>query len=213
MSRVSLSWNAWRDVDDLLRIAEDGMCAASSSRGHGEQDDAMTGEGGAPSELRGWGMSVGAIVRRGMRSTMFGASREDLLYASGGLNSADPTGQFGADSTVEWDKGTLDEGFTPPTLPKYGAVEVVTLNRKNGYSNLPGDPHASTAHTTFDSLNTDSDYDQLEKDCVHDPCTAFDARCAQVLSRLEKPPTPTAVCAQPDCCGFPLPLKRVHLFH
>jgi chitin synthase len=144
-SRVWLSWNAWRDVDDRVRVAEDGKRAASFSRSHEEEDDALTGEGGAPSELHGWGKSVGATGRRSMGSMMFGASHEDLLYASGGLNSSDPIGRFRADSTAEWDKGTLDEGFTPPILVKDGAVEMATSNSKNRYSNLPGGPSASTA--------------------------------------------------------------------
>ncbi len=154
-SRIWLSWNAWRDIDDRQRVAEDAMRVASSARDHEEEDDALTGEGGGPtSEAHGWGKSVGATGRRSMGSMMFGASQEDLLYAAGGLGSADHTGRFRTNSTAagwggnnDWDKGTIEgEGFTPPILNKDGAVEMTSSNSKGGYSNLPaGDPNASTA--------------------------------------------------------------------
>ncbi|KIM26865.1 glycosyltransferase family 2 protein [Serendipita vermifera MAFF 305830] len=154
-SRIWLSWNAWRDLDDRQRVAEDAMRVASS-RGHEEDDDGMTAEGGGGgpnSELHGWGKSVGHTGRKSMGSMMFGASQEDLLYAAGGLNSADPAGRFATTSTAtgwganrDWDKGTLEEGFSPPNGGGEPAVEMTTAKSKGGYSNIPaGDPNASTA--------------------------------------------------------------------
>lgn len=140
-SRVWLSWSAWRDIDDRLRVAEDGM-----RRSHEEEEEVMTAEGGAPSELHGWGKSVDVHTKSNAGGMKFGASQEDLLYASGGLHSAYPTTQFNPESTVEWDKGTLEDGFASPALTKDGALEMTLSNTKNGYSNLPaGDLNSSTA--------------------------------------------------------------------
>ncbi|KAG8759694.1 hypothetical protein FRC14_005272 [Serendipita sp. 396] len=156
-TKVWLSWDAWRDFDDRQRPTENGMRAVSPSRGHGDEDEAHSAEGGEQSEHHGWGgRNAGVAGRRSIGSMAFGASQEDLLYSRGGLASADPTGTFPADppgsqpgwnGSAEWEKGSA-EGYAPPALTKGGqnAIEMSKSGGKNGYANLAGgEADASTA--------------------------------------------------------------------
>ncbi|CAG7853145.1 Chitin synthase 6; AltName: Full=Chitin-UDP acetyl-glucosaminyl transferase 6; AltName: Full=Class-V chitin synthase 6 [Serendipita indica DSM 11827] len=156
-TKVWVNWNAWRDVDDRARVTEEGMRATSPSRAHGDDDDDMSAEGGAPSELHGWGR--GTVGRRSIGSMAFGASHEDLLYGGGGLLSADPTQNFnveggnnynpGWNGSNEWDKGSAD-GYTPPAADKKnkGAIEMSQPAGKHGYANLPGGDGSTAALAT-----------------------------------------------------------------
>ncbi|KAG8825644.1 hypothetical protein FRC19_010848 [Serendipita sp. 401] len=156
-TKVWLSWDAWRDFDDRQRLTENGMRAVSPSRGHGDEDEAHSAEGGEQSEHHGWGgRNAGVAGRRSIGSMAFGASQEDLLYSRGGLASADPAGTFPADppgsqpgwnGSAEWEKGSA-EGYAPPALTKGGqnAIEMSKSGGKNGYANLAGgEADASTA--------------------------------------------------------------------
>ena len=154
-TKVWVNWNAWRDVDDRARVTEEGMRATSPSRGHAEDDDDASAEGGAPSELHGWGR--GTVGRRSIGSMAFGASHEDILYGGGGLLSADPTRGFNAEGgnnkynagwngSNEWDKGSAD-GYGPPAMDKNGkgAIEMSQQTGKNGYANLPAGDGSTAA--------------------------------------------------------------------
>ncbi|KAG8831172.1 hypothetical protein FRC17_003530 [Serendipita sp. 399] len=147
-TKVWLSWEAWRDFDDRSRLTENGMRAISPSRGHGDEDEAHSAEGGEQSELHGWvGRGAGAAGRPSIGSMAFGASQEDLLYSRGGIGSADPNGTFppgppgaqpGWNGSAEWEKGSA-EGYSPAALTKGGpAMEMSKSGGKNGYSNLAG---------------------------------------------------------------------------
>jgi chitin synthase len=151
-TRVWLTWESWRDVDDRARVTEEAVRAAS---GMHEEDDVFSAEAGAPtSEGHGWGTRG----RRSMGSMAFGASQEDLLYAAGGLSSAGPntaattqlprqaTGNTDWEESVEWDKGSAGpDGYAPVGLSGGDAIDLTRPGKKNGYANLPaGDPNAST---------------------------------------------------------------------
>lgn len=152
-TKVWVSWDAWRDVDDRARIAEEGM------RPHAAEEE-VSAEGAPTSEAHAWGDAKG---RKSVGSMAFGGSQEDLLYQAGGVPSSaggprrSMTEQFtglgpppaGWSGSGEWDKGSADgDPFTPPATTKDGAVEMSNTTSKGGYANLPGGEsnHGSAAN-------------------------------------------------------------------